>query len=609
MMFVTLIVGATCACPIKIQADESTPTNDPPAYIVQSGDTLIKIARRFGISSQMLSHANGLSSTKILVGQKLIIPPADGTAESTNKASTAAATPPAGPTALKLIDPELQALVEATRTHWNAGRTNTAEIASYVQGFEDLRARHQGEKTEAVAQMLFAEENFFYDALGDGDTGAKLLHQLAADCPDTKLGRDIGQILKINAAEEDRIPVSLAGNPWTVSAHGSVTLSLVRTFILGNDCVLASFSSAEQTNQMVAIPGWNRTNEHVGIFPSEVLYQPDAVYRHGLACISGDGGRLVTLVNPATLQLLDAFTHEPVGAPLKHALPVSVGTFSPDNQLLATAAGGVVQLWNARDGRPVGEPIVLQQIVARIIFSGDSSRLCVATSNSVVTVWDVRTSRQVGKSFKSGDEGWREAHSSTGEWTVFSPDGRILLDGADSYWLWNVETGTRSANPIDSDDKIFAIVFSPDSKRIITTAGAGERAAQVWDAQTGRPLTKPLRHGHSVFTAEFLPDGRRFVTTSLDGDAHIWDSITGKLLVLCVHPDASVPIAALSPDGLYLVTLGGKTARIWSTATGELLAKPIEFPSEVREAKFSADSQALLTVTDAQLVQIWNIVK
>jgi WD40 repeat protein len=367
--------------------------------------------------------------------------------------------------------------------------------------------------------------------------------------------------------------------------------------------VLAPFAGADATNFVVAVPGLNRANEPIGAFSSD-LPGLDGVER-----ISRDGTRLLTLVNPATLQLLDAFTHEPVGAPLRLAAPVSMSAFSPNNQLLATAAGGVVQFWNARNGRPVSDPIVQQQVAARMGFSGDSSRLYVAASNSVVTVWDVRTGRQAGKPFQCYDERWAEAHNSSGEWTVFSPDGRILLDGIGPYWLWNVETGTRRANPIDCNDKIFAIVFSPDSKRVVTTSGAGERSAQVWDAQTGLPLTKRLRHGHSVFTAEFLPDGRRFVTTSLDGGARIWDSETGKLLVRCVHPRADAPIAALSPDGLYLVTLGGLTARIWSTATGELLAKPIEFPSAVKEARFSTNAKALVTVTDTQAVQIWKILK
>jgi LysM domain len=114
----------------------------------------------------------------------------------------------------KIIDPELRAIVKSTITNWNAGRTNASDIAKYVQSFDDLLARHQGEKTEAVAQILYAKENFYYDVLGDCDAGSELLHQLARDYPHTELGKGVGQILENNEME-DKPPVSSPtdGNP------------------------------------------------------------------------------------------------------------------------------------------------------------------------------------------------------------------------------------------------------------------------------------------------------------------------------------------------------------------------------------------------------------
>jgi nucleoid-associated protein YgaU len=52
----------------------TTPTA-PTTYVVQPGDTLFSIARRFGLTLQQLMQANNLTSFGILVGQQLIIPP------------------------------------------------------------------------------------------------------------------------------------------------------------------------------------------------------------------------------------------------------------------------------------------------------------------------------------------------------------------------------------------------------------------------------------------------------------------------------------------------------------------------------------------------------
>ncbi len=47
----------------------------PTTYVVQAGDTLFSIARRFGVTVQAVMVANNLTSTNIRVGQQLYIPP------------------------------------------------------------------------------------------------------------------------------------------------------------------------------------------------------------------------------------------------------------------------------------------------------------------------------------------------------------------------------------------------------------------------------------------------------------------------------------------------------------------------------------------------------
>jgi LysM repeat protein len=46
----------------------------PKTYVVQSGDTLFSIARRFGVTVAALRAANGLSGNSIRAGQTLQVP-------------------------------------------------------------------------------------------------------------------------------------------------------------------------------------------------------------------------------------------------------------------------------------------------------------------------------------------------------------------------------------------------------------------------------------------------------------------------------------------------------------------------------------------------------
>lgn len=80
-----LRIGASIVIPRNADslqsAEPSNAGSEPPAngkvYSVEKGDTLIRIARRNGITLQALREANELRSDTILIGQKLKIPVAE----------------------------------------------------------------------------------------------------------------------------------------------------------------------------------------------------------------------------------------------------------------------------------------------------------------------------------------------------------------------------------------------------------------------------------------------------------------------------------------------------------------------------------------------------
>ena len=61
-------------------------------HVVQSGETLARIAARYGVSLSTLASANGITNyNKIITGQRLVIPGADSTATATEPASSTVA--------------------------------------------------------------------------------------------------------------------------------------------------------------------------------------------------------------------------------------------------------------------------------------------------------------------------------------------------------------------------------------------------------------------------------------------------------------------------------------------------------------------------------------
>ena len=88
----------------------ASPTPPYVTYVVQAGDTLSSIAVRFGVTTQAIMDANGLSGTIINIGMELIIPsggssappPPSPTSTQTGAAPTSTtAPPPPAPTATK----------------------------------------------------------------------------------------------------------------------------------------------------------------------------------------------------------------------------------------------------------------------------------------------------------------------------------------------------------------------------------------------------------------------------------------------------------------------------------------------------------------------------
>ena len=66
--------GAAAPSAAAPGADATGTTASGEVYVVKSGDTLTKIAKHFGASVKAIESENGLSTTKIKVGQKLKIP-------------------------------------------------------------------------------------------------------------------------------------------------------------------------------------------------------------------------------------------------------------------------------------------------------------------------------------------------------------------------------------------------------------------------------------------------------------------------------------------------------------------------------------------------------
>jgi WD40 repeat protein len=201
----------------------------------------------------------------------------------------------------------------------------------------------------------------------------------------------------------------------------------------------------------------------------------------------------------------------PTGATL------AVGIRGPDDH------GGSIQLWDAADGRALGELASPQLVVGALTFHPDGRRL-LATADHMY--WN-RDQNPAGWPALLWDIPERRATTlSRSEAGSLSPDGRSALLirqplKRSDLSLVELASGQERLRfgHVPGPDYLFAL--SPDGRLLVTFGvyarpqppATREAGVRVWDAETGRELRR-FDSGHTLAVA-FSSDGRQLATASV----------------------------------------------------------------------------------------------
>jgi WD40 repeat protein len=264
-------------------------------------------------------------------------------------------------------------------------------------------------------------------------------------------------------------------------------------------------------------------------------------------------------------------------------------SFSPDGKLVARADfQNELRVWDAVSGRRLwGQRFEAGQQLKKVAFSPNGRRLAVQVSEPVAK------GEQPGK--YPADLRLHDAVTGQvvltlkrpGEFTAFSPDGRLLVlrewDGrrevkdkddffaalaAQRYVVRVVDAadGTERATLRPRGGTPYDVACSPDGRHVAVADWDMKQAeVTVWDLTTGQQVST-LRGYHSLVGAlTFSPeDGRRLVTGGHDETVRLWDPITGEEVLTLRGHLGKVKRLAFTRDGRRLISVGeDHTARVW----------------------------------------------
>lgn len=295
---------------------------------------------------------------------------------------------------------------------------------------------------------------------------------------------------------------------------------------------------------------------------------------------------------------------------------------------------GVVQLWNARTGEPVGPPKVvavnssIMSVAFGVSFDPDQRvelpRIAIGFMDGAIEVLDAR----------SLDRIWGPAHAHPGFVTsvAFSPGGtRLVSAGSDNtVRVWDVgptalpgDLRSIGAPLIGHHGTVSSVAFNDDATKIIS--GGSDGSVRIWDAITALPI--PAQQGSEVRAVEFNPNAEKqeMASGGVDGTVKLWNptsaSPNGQLGVPYPGGDGSHAINTLaySPDGKLLVTGGlDGVLRLWNVDVpperlrfglnreDALAEVGLGADNRIMDLAFSSDGSMIVTGDWTGGIRVWD---
>ena len=187
---------------------------------------------------------------------------------------------------------------------------------------------------------------------------------------------------------------------------------------------------------------------------------------------------------------------------------------------------------------------------------------------------------------------------------AFSPDGSMVAAWSwhNVITVWDSQNGRKLATLAGHRDRITAVLFSRDSRRMFSASR--DRSVRVWDLRTGT-ATGSITRETPVVAAALSPDGRLITLTTTGPSVETW---TADTLVRQWERPIDVPAGAVafSPDG-RIVSIGSNdgSIRSWEAESGLVTSVLRGHVNPVVALVYAADDRLVSAAADRSL-RLWN---
>ncbi len=284
---------------------------------------------------------------------------------------------------------------------------------------------------------------------------------------------------------------------------------------------------------------------------------------------------------------------------------ITASAASPDGKYLIVGNDQGTYIYSNADGRMHR---MWDTSIFRPDFTADGKSLFFSTYDRKVILWDIENNRQIRQ---LADWGPREKLYIN--YNKISPDGRYAVVLFEDYeqqgskaimMVWDTNTG-KEIRRQEIKNSIFSLVFSPDSRHILTgesqfgvqaakdkhvtilrsiidnrivkrfpghtdmikalafsrngefiLTGSWDQQILLWEAKSGRRIKTFTGHAGIIYSLEFSSDNKNFVSTSNDNTVRLWDIPAGREIAQFISFVDGEWIV-ITPEGYFNASQGG----------------------------------------------------
>ncbi|KAF2970854.1 hypothetical protein GQX73_g2718 [Xylaria multiplex] len=282
---------------------------------------------------------------------------------------------------------------------------------------------------------------------------------------------------------------------------------------------------------------------------------------------------------------------------------VKCAAFHPDTNLLVTGfSNGIFGLYEMPDFNPIHTLSISQNEIDFVTINNSGEWLAFGASKlGQLLVWEWQSESYILK---------QQGHFDSMNSLVYSPDGKRIITTADDgkIKVWDVDSGFCIVTFTEHTSGVTACEFAKKGNVLFTSSLDG--SVRAWDLirfRNFRTFTAPTRLSFSCMAVD--PSGEVVAAGSLDSfDIHIWSVQTGQLLDRLAGHEGPISSLAFAPNGGLLVSGSwDRTARLWSIFSRTQTSEPLQLQADVLDVAVRPDSEQLAVSTlDGQLT-FWSI--